>query len=290
MGFKLGVLLIHGMGDQSADFADGMIGELTKRVRRAGGDDRHICFQKIWWAPILAQKEADLIRRMSDSLDWMSLRRFVIRSLADAIAYQASYRRISAHQISVYKQVHQEIGRSVRSLRKRLRSGKPKEAPEAPLVIIGHSLGCHMISNYIWDVRHKSASSKPKNAFDRMETISAVITMGCNIPLFALAFERLEPIEFPTPGIRNVFPAETDPEELRQVTQWWNFYDPDDVLGYPLRSLDPLYAQAVDRDIAVNVGGLFTSWNPASHMAYWTDNDVTVPVAELLSQTLALLP
>lgn len=37
------------------------------------------------------------------------------------------------------------------------------------------------------------------------------------------------------------------------------------------------------RDVPVNAGGLLTSWNPGSHIAYWTDNDVTVPVAEKLA-------
>jgi hypothetical protein len=289
MDFRLGVLLIHGMGSQQAGFAGAMIEELKARVRRAGGDDRAICFQEVWWAPVLAQKQVDLVRDLADGndLDWMPLRRFVIGSLADAVAYQASYRKISADQVSVYKLVHGQIAADLGKLRRRLRLGKQKEAPEAPLVIVAHSLGGHMITNYVWDVRH--AKSKPKNAFERLETLCSLITMGCNIPLFTLAFEELEPIDFPTPGVEAFFPAGTAAEELAEVTQWWNFYDPDDVLGYPLRTLGPAYARVVSRDVAVDAGGLLRSWNPASHTAYWTDDDVTRPVAKLLARILALL-
>ena len=61
-----------------------------------------------------------------------------------------------------------------------------------------------------------------------------------------------------------------------------NFFDADDVLGYPLKPLSPSYGNAVSEDIEINVGGLFTSWNPISHTEYWTDNDFTEPVARLI--------
>jgi len=33
-------------------------------------------------------------------------------------------------------------------------------------------------------------------------------------------------------------------------------------------------AKRVKADVAVNVGGLLTSWNPASHLGYWEDEDI----------------
>lgn len=288
--FKLGVLLVHGMGDQEADFAGPMVEELKGWVRRFGGDPRELCFQSAWWAPVLAKRQVDLLRYLADGhdLDWMPLRRFVVQSLGDAIAYQASYRPISKDQISVYKEVHQVIRQAVRELRARVRGPNAEDGAEAPLVIVSHSLGCHMISNHVWDVRHAAASKKPGNPFERMETLAAFVTLGSTIPLFTLSFPNLDPIEIPTPGIGKWFPN-ASADELAEVTRWLNFYDPDDVLGYPLRPIDPKYAAAVDEDIAVNVGGLLRSWNPASHNAYWTDNDVTRPVARLLANALRLL-
>ena len=285
MSFKLGVLLIHGIGNQAATYADAMIEELKERVQRLGSDPQEICLLPVWWAPILGERETALLRYLSDGHDlrWMPLRRFVVQTLADAIAYQDT--PTSGDQINVYHEIHNKIGETLRALRARMRSGLPDDAPEVPLVVIAHSLGCHMISNYIWDVRKAGAP----DAFERFETLSGIVTFGCNIPLFTLAYTNLEPIAFPTPGIERYFPAATPAREIADVTKWLNFYDADDVLGYPLRPLDPKYAATVSEDIPVNAGGLFSSWNPASHTAYWTDNDVTKPVADLLHRTLQLM-
>lgn len=291
MNFKLGVLLIHGMGNQGAGFANPMIEELKSRVRKLGSDDRQICFEPVWWAPILAQKQENLLRYLADGndLDWMDLRRFVVHSLADAIAYQDTYRPSSKDQINVYQGVHNKIGESVQHLRSRINSNRDPNAPDVPLVIIAHSLGCHMVSNYIWDTRSSAQKKPPKSAFEGFETLTGIVTFGCNIPIFTLAYTNLEPIDFPTPNLARFFPPGTPQAEIAEVAQWLNFYDPDDVLGYPLRTLDPKYAATVTRDIAVNAGGLLRSWNPTSHTEYWTDNDVTRPTAELLHRILRLL-
>src|ERR671932_234749 len=114
-----------------------MIEELKGRVRRLGTDDREICFEPVWWAPILAEAETSLLRAMSDAhdLDWMELRRFVIQTLADAIAYQDTPEP-KPDRINVYHRVHQAIRERVRALRDRIRTGAPPDAPEAPLVVI----------------------------------------------------------------------------------------------------------------------------------------------------------
>jgi len=61
-----------------------------------------------------------------------------------------------------------------------------------------------------------------------------------------------------------------------------NFYDPDDVLGYPLKAINQKYNQVVNKDTAVNVGGIFSNWNPMAHKKYWTDNDFTKPVTRFI--------
>lgn len=292
MKHKLGVLLIHGIGNQKENYADEMIGELRRRIRALGGDDREICFQPVWWAPVLAKRQRELLERLAGAnrLRWMGLRRFVMNSLADAIAYQDTYRPTSPGQVNVYRQVHQEIAAEMADLRNRLRDGAAPGAPEAPLVVISHSLGCHMVTNYIWDVRHpKDPSQQPPTAFERFDSLTGMITFGCNIPVFTLAYTNLEPIDFPTPDVARFFPPGTDPGAIARVQKWLNFYDPDDALGYPLRAVDPAYASTVSADIPVNVGGLLRFWNPASHTAYWKDSSVTKPVADLLHGILRLL-
>ncbi len=70
------------------------------------------------------------------------------------------------------------------------------------------------------------------------------------------------------------------------MVDWGNYYDEDDALGWPLQALSDGY-NALVRDIEVNVGSIFTSWNPLSHTGYWTDSDVQRPLAEHLRSLLA---
>lgn len=67
--------------------------------------------------------------------------------------------------------------------------------------------------------------------------------------------------------------------------EWVNYYDEDDVIGYPLKTLNGAYRKVVKADRGVNAGGLLSAWNPASHLGYWTDNDVTTPIAGALART-----
>ena len=82
------------------------------------------------------------------------------------------------------------------------------------------------------------------------------------------------------------FPVPTLSGPLREAARWLNFFDADDVLGYPLRPLSPSYHDAVTADLQINVGSPLRSWNPLSHEEYWTDNDFTAPVATLIRELL----
>ncbi|MCK5433566.1 MAG: hypothetical protein KAJ03_12535, partial [Gammaproteobacteria bacterium] len=63
--------------------------------------------------------------------------------------------------------------------------------------------------------------------------------------------------------------------------QWHNYYDEDDVLGWPLKPLSGEYRNRV-KDHEMNAGGLFKSWNPMSHGGYWKDNDFLAPVSSYI--------
>jgi hypothetical protein len=104
-----------------------------------------------------------------------------------------------------------------------------------------------------------------------MRTVQRLNTTGCNIPIFVAGHKNIQAISPPS-----------------QDFKWHNFFDEDDVLGWPLRPLSPSYEQLVD-DIAVNAGGglvgtLVKSWNPFSHNQYWTDSEVTSHLATAVKQ------
>ncbi|MFQ5551086.1 MAG: hypothetical protein ACE5FJ_07615, partial [Gemmatimonadales bacterium] len=129
------------------------------------------------------------------------------------------------------------------------------------------------------------AGSTPSRADD----IVSLVTFGCNIALFSLAFEKSEPIVLPGSAITK--------EALRAASRWLNYFDRDDVLGWPVR---PIYEKnrddlsdrqraTVDRieDREINVGTpLVQSATPWSHAGYWTDNDFTKPVAAHLIELI----
>ncbi len=115
--------------------------------------------------------------------------------------------------------------------------------------------------------------------FQQMKTLAGMITFGCNIPFFTLAYKKadIRPIHFPGDALT---PAQ------KNKARWLNFYDPDDVLGYPLKAINQKYNQVVNNDVAINVGGILSSWNPMSHQKYWTDNDFTKPVVRFIQSWL----
>lgn len=210
-------------------------------------------------------------------LDWQKIRNFVIHNFGDALAYHRDTSKESA-----YVEIHQIVSTGITNLKGALPN------PNSPIVVIAHSLGAHIMSNYIWD---QQASNDNAGDLERLPTLAAMITFGCNIPLFSLSFAKATPIDVPGEGI-------TKPE-LVAASRWLNFLDRDDVLGWPLR---PLYEMSsadftaaerktIDRieDYEINVGGLLTSWNPAAHDAYWDDDDFTGPVANYLKKLVQSL-
>ncbi|MBW3543825.1 MAG: hypothetical protein KY476_26550, partial [Planctomycetes bacterium] len=214
-----------------------------------------------------------------NKLDYVRLRRFVISALGDAAAYQ----QVGTAANNTYQLVHERIRLGIQDLSAAVRSDRLQpvssgnDAP-VPLVIMAHSLGGHIVSNYIWDVQQRRRRGGTAGSdFEDFETLSGMVTFGCNVPLFTFAYSQVVPIEFPPASL---------PTDLRAKAKWLNFYDPDDVLGYPLKTINAAYAAVVTEDLPINAGGVLSSWNPASHEGYWTDNDFTRPVAAFLAEFL----
>jgi len=141
-----------------------------------------------------------------------------------------------------------------------------------PLVLMAHSFGGHILSNYVWDSQQTPDSKL--SAFERMHWLAGFITFGCNIPLFTFAVDKPVPIRVPATRL---------PARFKEKARWLNFYDPDDVLGWPLKPVSPAYARAVDADIRLQVGAAVSGWTPAAHLLYWRDRRFARHVAEFLT-------
>lgn len=273
MARKVAVMVVHGIGRQTPDFADALSEALQAHYRLECGDD--IIVEAAYWAPVLQTEEDKLWARLKSggSLHYQALRRFLVDFMGDALAYQPV-----PGDRQVYDDIHSILARTLRKL-------AVLAGHDAPLVIIAHSLGSVIASNYLYDLQmfpRKDLISDEVRAqmsdtpLERGETLTSLYTLGSPIALWSLRYREFgRPIQVPSPKLGDHYrflPGE-----------WINLYDADDVIGCPLRPLNDAYAQAVTEDRAINVGGLLESWNPLSHLRYWTDRDVIEPIAASLT-------
>ncbi|MBW4617642.1 MAG: hypothetical protein KME21_31450 [Desmonostoc vinosum HA7617-LM4] len=281
MSNKIAVAVIHGIGKASPEFknkdnpekfAGGIARKLKSQVSELLGEDEQqidskLEIEAIYWAPILQDLEDELSRRLELkklSNPW-GLRDFIIHSLADSIGYQ-----ITPKHREIYDQVHEVIAETLKELAQ-------KAGRKAPLCIIGHSLGSVITSNYIWDLQNEVMQIQVGNTpLEQGETLALYYTLGSQIALWRLRYTDFgTPITIPSPKLSNHYP--------NLEGEWVNFYDRDDVLGFPVKAINDKYKAAVKEDVEVNSGNILTNWTPFSHNGYWTDDEVTKPIAMALA-------
>lgn len=270
---KLAVAIIHGIGtqpDQRNDegqhvFAEGLIAGLRQQLGIEASD---VAFQSLYWASVLDKRQYAYLQRLRDQpVRWRWLRRIVTLFLGDA----SGYRKVSQAYDTTYEEVHQCLRNGLLALR-------AKVDADTPLVVLAHSLGGHIFSNFAWDQqRINQAESCPLDPFLALETLSGLITFGCNIPLFTFACDPVVPIRFPGNCL---------PNAVREQARWLNLYAPADPLGYPLRPL-PSYAAVVAEDRAMPVGPWYARHTPLSHLTYWHDKRFQRYIGRYLRQLLS---
>ena len=277
MNKTVGIAVIHGIGSQSEAQFNETVTALSSRVNQQvdalGGNSSLIAWQPIYWAYEIEKRQRTFLQDASQEnrLDYLWLRRFVVSTLGDASAYLPVKGRTNIDK--TYDTIHALVRHKISQLYRKLGHR------EQPLIILAHSLGSVIISNHVWDIQQGLSHGGDSN-FENMSTLTGLFTFGSTLPLFTFAYDPVRPIAFPPPELSLA---------RQQQARWVNFYDVDDVLGYPLKQISPAYAnlsQLEDREI--RVGGLLTGWNPFSHFDYWTDNRFTRPVAEFVTGVLAI--
>ncbi|MHC4553021.1 MAG: hypothetical protein ACYSUT_09705 [Planctomycetota bacterium] len=268
MNKDVAVIAVHGMGDAQRDFAEDLKEELVGKLGQSKWNRVH--FDTIFYSHILQSHEKAVFESMRKKVDYVKLRKFLLYGISDA----AGLERNAHLKNSPYQQAQEVIRETL------VRCGKALGDFKKPVILVAHSLGCQVLSNYIWDSQSKSPGQgiwkgkKPTNTlsdkFYRFKTLRAFYTTGCNIPIFVAGFPKAKINAVTTNGKGYNF-------------LWHNFYDEDDVLGWPLKPLSPSYKQQVYRDHEINAGGgffssLWTSWNPLSHNGYWSDREFLKPL------------
>ena len=275
MEAKVAVAVIHGIGSQAnkspeisdeRTFSDRLYRKLARKLGR-GRMAREVAWREVFWADVLEPRQERYLERIKDRTRYDRVRGFVVKSISDA----ASFQRREGVDDNAYALIQQRVRRTIADLNE-------DTSDDTPLVILAHSFGGHILSNYVWDLQ-RGRMPELATPFQRMQTVRRFVTFGCNIPLFTFAYppQDVAPIAYPGP--------EPTPQP------WWlNYYDPDDVLAFPLAPIGPAYeamaARGELRDVRMNAGGVLRSWNPLSHDAYWTDKDFVRPVAEMLRELL----
>ncbi|MBP1934473.1 chemotaxis protein [Ammoniphilus resinae] len=278
---KIAIAIIHGIGNQKEDFYEDVSELLNQEFNKLIGQtvdsygSNQLEIEPVFWAPIVQEVEDELWKKFDGlQLWWKDLRRFIVSYVGDGIAYQIPPSKTPKDSDKiVYLDIHEQFRQSLKNLK--ARAGK-----KAPLCVIAHSLGSIIASNFFYDLQVAIPYGCPleeNSPLENGETLTLFYTLGCPIPLWSLRFTDFGiPIQIPNPKLASHYP------DLEG--EWINFYDKDDVLGYPLRNLNDKYRLTVKEDIEVKAGGCFIGATPLSHMYYWNNQKAISTIAQSLAK------
>ena len=283
---QVALIAVHGMGETPIDYADGMMAAVRTRL---GALSSQVVMRSVYYHGILYDNQRTVWDRTAATgkVRYDALRKFVLYGLGDA----AGLENRKEDPGSVYEQAQGEIASALLSAH--------AARPGMPVVFLAQSLGGQVLSSYIYDAQ-KAASGQPvgagiwrnidawagaalgrtltasESSFLGAGTCAGLVTTGCNIPIFVAAHKEMHIIPIAPPT---------------SLFKWINYYDPDDILGWPLQPLSHGYRTLVE-DRAINAGGsvgnlLARSWNPLSHNNYWDDGAVLDAVAAMLRRLAA---
>jgi hypothetical protein len=253
---------------------------LEERFVKVCPDSELVC-EGIYWADITERLEQKLKDKMKGyELRWDSLidaRGFVISSLGDAIAYQPVPDEDCPNpQEYIYDDIHARFAEKLGQLASRA-------GANAPLCLIAHSLGTVITSNFLYDLQNDKLRPRVRRIVERGntplgrgETLTHFYMMGSPIALWTMRFEDFGvPIVVPAPPIRSMQP---------DIGEWVNFYDKDDVIAYPIKSLNDRYEEHVTADVEVSNPGLLSGTPLGSHGGYYKSNQVLDRIVHSLAQ------
>jgi hypothetical protein len=266
----LNVFVIHGIGDYQ-NVVDELDRDLAAGVRQslAGLCVRHrlppapdaplLNVIPGRWASIPEGLLKELEQRLFHGrLD--RLRAFSMRLMGDVIAYQG---------LAVYEEIHRALAYALRSLLK----------PESRhLTVIGHSLGSVIASDFLYD--HTRRHGKRLRDHFGVDFVN-FFTLGSPLVLYSARSPVCTTGSYGPGRVVDGFDVPVHVESETGV--WLNIYSGDDVVGYPLKSVNDAYAGAVTADVVTEAGNVFTRWNPLSHGAYWTEAAVLAMIADKLA-------
>ncbi len=185
------------------------------------------------------------VDRLLDLALFDRLRRYLIMGASDVLTYESARCREQ-----IRDRVREPIARAI-------------AAGDGAVTLVGHSLGSVICFDIAYYDSYHNADWR-RSGFE----LANLITLGSPLPLFAMSCdERGDPK-----------PKYTDPgavvKLVRPGGRWLNFFDPQDLFGYPLAATFPGLA----RDIIVSTGALPTT----AHTRMWDNPEVVRHLAACL--------
>ena len=300
------VVFIHGINTTCQDYYVPLRDRILDRL--APAQREHAIFRSVFWADIVRGRQQEYLSyaELQAGFKASDFHKLVIEGLGDAAAYQKTEKR----ENSAYYEIQRRI-------RKVIRDAALPDLDTRPLVVVAHSLGCHIMSSYAWDL-HKfkdpnlTADDSPnlddderrfvkalsnKTSFERLDTFAGFVTMGCNMPLFTFTFgpQHVVPMTWPhRGGLAPAFPGPALDTGSKSKAAWRNYYSINDPLGYPLKPLNNAYDQEpLLTDERVCSEGWLRSqilgkWAAMeAHTGYWKNAKVASGAAKLIGNLIS---
>ncbi len=254
------VVFVHGINVTCQDYYEKLRDKILKQMPKYARE--WVVFRAVFWADIVRgrQQEYLLYARTAAGLKPTSLHKLVIEGLGDAASYQKTY----SEGNSAYYNIQERLKGTIRD-------AALDKNDARPLVFVGHSLGCHILSSFAWDV-HKLKRpkgmlendwenairfartptiskfmehlDKEASPFERLDTLAGIVMMGSNMPLFTFTFgpQYVHPItRSASAEFEPAFPGPRVSEAIKKQARWLNFFSLNDPLGYPLKPLNDAY-------------------------------------------------
>jgi len=280
------ILAAPGMGAVDEGFAE----PLFQALKSGLGDD----WSRIHADTILCQGHLQPnLERVFEAMqkrdmDYLRARKFMLYGLAEAASQMTDIDQRGGNYDKTQQAIYQTFERAAKAT-----------SDTAPVILLSHSIGCSILSNYLWDAQRPTIShgiwrdggpkgvhkGSAKDLFLRGKTLAHWYTLGASNPLWTagLARDQIQAVTSDTRGYN---------------FRWKNFYHPDDLFGWPLKPLSPSYNQAVYRDYETRplADWSAASWGPqlVSHDGYWqsemVQKNLLEDVKEVLKKSAARRP
>ncbi|MGB0495133.1 MAG: hypothetical protein ACPGJI_02165, partial [Kangiellaceae bacterium] len=232
---RLAIAVIHGLGSEEEFYSVELKHRITEEYLKGaeGRLEDDLLFHEIYWGD-LVKEELESFREKANykgDLAYQNLRQIMTDTQALSLLYTPG------------TEVYEAINNRIRDGLRKFASHRRVDTEATPLVVLAHSYGGVMMTHYI---RTMKESSSDLNNFETMKTLVGYVTFGNPQGIYALNGANSEL------GLSCSITGEALPADLAKRAKWYNFYDKDDIIAYPLKGISEDYDSHVDGDFEIN--------------------------------------